>query len=244
MSQEFEPDDGAGSGQRHPNVYRDWPFLQRLDRDLCELAIRYRLPLDDIPDGLEGEPLRLARIRRKEQVDAICAEQARRARIAKQERDLFRLSDQQLGQLEDRYKIASDEELRDARYLSWEPAWEARSQAERLAAIQREQHARATEPEGERKERWSRIQSELLTPDSWQELLQRVFHSGSSLERFVRQETRDYGGRRGLRQVHHDDVENEVMGYMYFFILRNAGTWYRRKAASACSEQATDGGIR
>ncbi len=244
MSQEFEPDDGAGSGQRQPNVYRDWPFLRRLDGDLRELAIRYQLPLDDIPDGLKGEPLRLARIQRKEQVDAICAEQARRARITKQESDLFCLSNQQLNQLEDRYKIASDEQLRDARYLSWEPAWEASSQAERLAAIQRERDTRAAEPERERKKRWSRIQSELLKPDSWQELLQRVFHSGSSLERFVRQETRDYGSRRGLRQVHHDDVENEVMGYMYFFILRNAGIWYRRKVALARSKQATDGEIR
>lgn len=156
MNPRFEIEGGTPSEAPQGNVYRDWELLRRIDRDLRDLAIRYDLPLDDVPDDLAGEPRRLAQIRRKDQVDAICREQACRARIAKQGRDLF-------------------------------------------------------------------------PPDSWQELEVRVFFRGSSLECYVRGRVWAHGNRQGLREADRDDVVNEVMGHMYYFILRNAGTWYRRK---------------
>lgn len=181
MNQRFENEGGTSSEDPQGNVYRDWELLWRIDLDLRDLAIRYGFPpLDDIPDDLEPEPRRLAQIKRRVEVDAICREQARRARIAKQDR--------------------------------------------------------------ERRTRENDIQTELFPPDSWQELTARVFCPGSSLECYVRGRVMAYGRSQGLREEHQDDVVNAVMGHMYYFILRNAGTWYRKRQELLKEQENTPDG--
>jgi hypothetical protein len=240
MNPEFEIEGNASSEDSKPNVYRDWELLRRIDRDLRELAARYGLPLDDVPHGLPKELQTPATQNRKTQVDAICQEQGRRERIAKQKQALFRLSDQQLSQLEASYRKPSCEESGDFPSFPWEPGWVTPDRDERLKAIQDERMARDSETDEERQKRWNGIETDLSKPDSWQQLDEHVFHARSSLEREVRGRVRDYGNSQGLRRVHRDDVVNEVMSDMYYCILRNAGAWYRRNLFRACAMQKSE----
>lgn len=63
MSDPTEPADGG--------LCRDWDLLQRIDQDLRDLAQRYGLPLEDVPDVLSGGEQTKATQRRTEQVNKI-----------------------------------------------------------------------------------------------------------------------------------------------------------------------------
>jgi RNA polymerase sigma factor (sigma-70 family) len=66
------------TGRSDGGLYQDWDLLLRIDRDLRDLAQRYGLPLDEIPDGLSPSEQTKADQLRTKQVRDIVQEMGRR----------------------------------------------------------------------------------------------------------------------------------------------------------------------